>query len=445
MDPQLQQKTAAHASAVDTARIFKTVLAPTLAKGVIKRRPPVEAAVQHHELDTKALRLLQELCDKYGSGPLILDIPLRPQVLLLDPIHVQQVLKETPVPFSTASQEKQSALAHFEPGHILISIPCRRAKLRPVHEGALATSEPVHPCAEHFRALVERKLQPLLSDIDSNRGTELNWSDFVQAWFKVVRTIVLGEGARDDEGLTEVFDDIRQRGNWGFLASKDNKLESFKARMAKYLQRREKGSLVSRLPRDDSNLELEMQAAHWLFAFEPAGMAAFRALALLACQPGQQEQAVKEINGAKILNPFSRSVILESLRLWPTTPVILGELTKDYDLGGETIEKGTGVIIFAPFFHRDNEQLDSADRMAPRNWAAEGTLPSAGLVLFSSGPGICPAHNLVPMVTSFALDAILSKARVDLIQPLLDPNCLPGTLDHFEIKLRLFKRTDVAA
>ena len=154
---------------------------------------------------------------------------------------------------------------------------------------------------------------------------------------------------------------------------------------------------------------------------------------------------VNEANEASIPNSFSRSVILESLRLWPTTPVILRELTKDYDLGGQTIERGTGVIICAPFFHRNNERLDSADRMAPKNWTAEDALPSTGLVPFSSGPGICPAHNFVPMVTSLAIDAILSKARVDLIEPSLDPNALPGTLHHFEIKLSLFKRTDVAA
>lgn len=181
MDSQSQGSTAAHANAADTARVIKTVLTPTLAKGVIKRRPLVEAAAQHHELDTKALRLLQELRDRYGNGPLILDIPLRPQVLPLDTSHVEQVLNETPVPFSTASQEKQSALAHFEPGHILISSPSRRAELRPVHEGALATCERVHHCAEHFRAIVKRELQPLLSDIESNRGTELNWYDFSQA------------------------------------------------------------------------------------------------------------------------------------------------------------------------------------------------------------------------------------------------------------------------
>lgn len=47
-------------------------------------------------------------------------------------------------------------------------------------------------------------------------------------------------------------------------------------------------------------------------------------------------------------------------------------------------------------------------------------------------------------MTSLAIDAILSKARVDPIEPSLEPNALPGTLDHFVIKLRLFKRTDVA-
>jgi len=133
----------ARASLLDTFRIIKTVIAPTIAKGVIKRRPSMEALAQRCGLDTKAVRLMQRLRKTYGRGPLLVPLPFRPQLLLLDPHHVAEALEGTPMPFTPASKEKRSALAHFEPGNVLISNASRRAELRPLHEHVLATNERV--------------------------------------------------------------------------------------------------------------------------------------------------------------------------------------------------------------------------------------------------------------------------------------------------------------
>jgi len=441
MGPESQPGKVVEASIFDTVRVMKTVVAPTIAKGVIKRRASVEALAQHHGLDTKALRLLQDLRRKYGNGPLLLRFPFRSQVLLLDPSHVAQVLSETPVPFASASKEKRSALAHFEPGNILISDASRRAELRPVHEDALAANDRVHPFAEHFKNVVNEELQCLLDNPDGGVKIDLDWDKFSQAWFRIIRRISLGDAARDDERLTGDLDNIRRRANWGFAAfTNKRKLESFQAQLERYLQNREEGSLVSRLP-NSSGLDLESQVAQWLFAFDAAGMATFRALALLGCQPDQQSKAIEEANAASADHPFSRAIIIDALRLWPTSPAILRELTKDHQVGGQTFKKGTAVIIFAPFFHRDNERLAFADQMSPSTWINNESDLSAGLVPFSAGPAMCPAHNLVPMVASLVMAALLSKATITLVQPLLDPKALPGTLDNFEIKLRLSKQT----
>jgi hypothetical protein len=49
------------------------------------------------------------------------------------------------------------------------------------------------------------------------------------------------------------------------------------------------------------------------------------------------------------------------------------------------------------------------------------------------------------MVASLAMGAILSKATISVIEPSLDPEQLPGSLDHFEIKIRLSNRQGAAA
>jgi len=355
----------------------------------------------------------------------------------LDPSHVSQVLSETPVPFGSATKEKRSALAHFEPGNILIADPSRRAQLRPIHEHALATNERVHPFTRHFKEVVSEELRSLLPTADDKPKKEVTWDDFSAAWFKIIRRIVLGDAAREDESLTENLDDIRRQGNWGFAASvHQSRLQSFKDQVKHYLEHPGEESLVARIS-GGPGLDMESQVAHWLFAFEPAGMVTFRALALLGCQRDEQNKAINQPG-------FSRAVVLESVRLWPTTPAILRELTEDHQVGGRLLQKGTGVIIFAPFFHRDNQRLDFADRMATSIWTEDDAMSSTGLVPFSAGPAMCPAHNLVPLVGSLGVDEILSQATISLVQPTLNTLALPGTLDHYEIKLLLEKRKPAA-
>ncbi|XKM43008.1 hypothetical protein A4U53_034965 (plasmid) [Rhizobium ruizarguesonis] len=98
--------------------------------------------------------------------------------------------------------------------------------------------------------------------------------------------------------------------------------------------------------------------------------------------------------------------------------------------------RGTGGTIFAPFFHRDPE-LAYANRMEPSIWGPNDTVPTVGFVPFSAGAAICPAHNLVPTIASFAIGALLSGANITLLQPSLTVNDLPGTFNHFDTRLRL--------
>lgn len=428
-------------SLFDTLRVLTSVVAPTIAKGVIKRRPSVESLAQHHGLDTKALELLQDLRRKYGSDPLQLNVLLRSQILLLNPEHAAEVLLNTPVPFGSASKEKRSALRHFEPGNILIASPEERARLRPVHEHALATGSKIHPFVSRFANVVTDELRPLLASSE----TEVDWKDFSAAWSKLTLRIALGDNARDDKSLVETLDQIRRTANWGFLALTDHsRLDQFREQVAKYLDGpdRQEGSLASRLPQHaDESVDLPSQVAQWLFAFDAAGMATFRALALLGAHPQHRERVEAEAR-ASGETPLARAMLLESVRLWPTTPAILRETNRDAEIGGKKVEQGTGIVVFAPFFHRDDETLGPvAHRLSPELWAGKDEVDlEKGFVPFSAGSAMCPAHNLVPAVASLVVCGLAREREISLIHPQLDPEKLPGTLDNFEIKLKLSKR-----
>src|SRR5205814_3959596 len=179
--------------------------------------------------------------------------------------------------------------------------------------------------------------------------------------------------------------------------------EHLHERLQRYLTDAEKGSLVSMMPAD-ARYEPSSQIAQWLFAFDPAGMTTFRTLALLASHrqfvERAREEALQDRTPEDARQSFIRRCVLEALRLWPTTPAILRETTEEVSWNDCRVRKGTGIIIFTPFFGRDDEKLDFANKMSPDIWerSQNDALAELGIVPFSGGPAICPAHNLVPLL-----------------------------------------------
>src|SRR4051812_7806275 len=99
----------------DTLGMVADVIIPTVAKGALIRRPTVVALAERLDLDRRAVRRMQRLRERYGDGPLLLRIPGRSQAVILAPEDVRHVLDGSPKPFAAASDEKRSALAHFQP------------------------------------------------------------------------------------------------------------------------------------------------------------------------------------------------------------------------------------------------------------------------------------------------------------------------------------------
>jgi hypothetical protein len=104
-------------------------------------------------------------------------------------------------------------------------------------------------------------------------------------------------------------------------------------RIGRYLRRAEPYSLAGVMAHTHttSRTEPPHQVPQWLFAFDPAGMTTFRSLALLAAHPEHANRAQQEIGShrgsERQYMPYLRATVLESLRLWPTTPFLLRETT----------------------------------------------------------------------------------------------------------------------
>ena len=421
------------------------VIIPTIAKGAIIRRPKMVALAERLNLDQRAVRRVQALRDKYGTGPLLLRTTRwYPRAVVLAPAHVQRVLDESPEPFAVATTEKRAVLSHFQPKGVILSHGPARADRRRFNEAVLDTPRPVHHLHDHFVPIVHEEAERLIAT--ARASGDLGWDAFADAWFRVVRRVVFGDVARDDHTLTDELAQLRSDANWAFLKPKRTKLrQRFYNRLSTYLDQAEPGSLAGVMVATTSTSDTLpiQQVPQWLFAFDPAGMTTFRTLALIATHPQHAARVREEIEAqraeARADFPYLRACVLESLRLWPTTPLLVRQTTEQTTWETGTLGPQTGIIMYTPFFHRDDRRLPFAHRFAPQVWFENEPPQEWALVPFSAGPAICPGRNLVLLLASTMLAALLDNHEARLKPPLrLDARRpLPGTLNNYALHFAL--------
>ncbi|MGO1052324.1 cytochrome P450 [Crossiella sp. CA198] len=432
-----ENQTLTRLSTVDTAKVLALVLLPIVARGAVIRRPRAVALAQRLDADRHAVTLLTRLRARYGDAPLRLRVPGRNLVLPLDSADAHEALARSPEPFTPANLEKRHALGQFQPEGLLISPARARARRREFTEEVLDTPRPVHPQAADFTAIVQDTMAPLLA------RPELDWPTFTRQWWRLVRQVVLGAGAAEDHLLTDRLFALRRAGNWSWLHPRESRhRELFLRQLRGTIERAQPGSLAARIAetRPGPEIHPESQVAHWLFAFDAAGIAIFRTLALLATHPEQELKALAESAGASPDSywelPYLRGCVLESLRLWPTTPLILRDSTVDTSLGGHDIPAGSTIILFTPYLHR------APAGFTPEIWR-DGTAQFHGaLVPFSDGPAVCPGRNLVLFLTTQVLATLRREHEIGLLSRahLRPEHPLPSVLNHFALRFALSRR-----
>lgn len=414
---------------------------PAISAGVIARRRPVLALLERIQADERAARRWERLRTEFGRGPVELVVPGRRVIVILDPGDIGRVLAGAPAPFDPANREKRAALEQFQPHGVLISQGPIRERRRSVNETALDTGAPLHRLAEPFAAKVAGEAEVLIEQ--AGRRGAVDAADFTAAWWRLVRRVVLGEQARTDDSITDELWRLRGAANWSFAAPPLRKRrERFLARLYGYVETAEPGSLAGALADIPAGGAIDPvgQMPQWLFAFDAAGIALSRALALLTAHPEQRARARADAEAPDRarLRPYLRACVLESIRLWPTTPVILRDTTEwtRWRTGSEqfALEPGAALLILAPAFHRDR-RLPFADSFTPEIWLDGRAEQYPQLVPFSAGPAECPGRNLVLFVTSALLAHLLSGPELRLRSHDLTPGIpLPATLDNYRLE-----------
>lgn len=431
-------------SPAQSAQVAATVLVPMVAKGVILRRTRVVGLAARVDADGWAIAALRRLRRRHREAPLLLRLPGRRVVLLLSAPHVYHVLSGSPDPYSLDTAEKHASLHHFEPHGVLISTGRVRERRRALNERALDTDRPVHRLVDSISTVVEQEAETILHRVGA-AGDRLDWPTFTAGFTRIVRRVVLGDAAADDRRTTELLNRLRSAANWSFLQPpRPGPQRELASRLGRYVQRAEVGSLAAALKEeadrcaasgeaDVRELDPAGQVPQWLFAFDAAGIAAFRALAVLATH---QREAAAAARPGDPEHAYLRACLLESVRLWPTTLVVLRESTRATRWGETALPAGTVFAAPCTFLHRD-PGLPYADRFTPDLWLGGEASHNWSLIPFSGGPGACPGRNVVLLVTSALLAALWQDHRFRLTsRPDLRPDRpLPHTLNHAAIRL----------
>ncbi|MGF1661029.1 MAG: hypothetical protein ACFCVG_00915 [Kineosporiaceae bacterium] len=120
---------------------------------------------------------------------------------------------------------------------------------------------------------------------------------------------MLGDSARDDDRLTDRLLRLRRHANWSYLHPKDTDLrDRFLAGVRSRLDRAEPGSLAAVVAETPHHPDTQphRQVPQWLFAFDAAAWATYRALALVLAHPDAVLRLREELAQAPDL-PYGRA------------------------------------------------------------------------------------------------------------------------------------------
>jgi cytochrome P450 len=385
--------------------------------------------------DKRAIDVLSGIRRKHGGqGVRLLGGRL---VVLWGPEAIREVLDQSADAYASDSGAKGKGMSHFQPEALTVSRGEEWRDRRTFNESVLATPERVHPSGGRFLEVIADEVERLgLED-------RLEWSQWEALFDHVALRVIFGDGAREDQELTGLLEGLMQEANRLVGLDRSDDYYELYGRLELKLAHPEPGSLVSRMadaPQSDRTRVVH-QIPHWMFATrDTLGANAYRALGAIVADPAVERRVRDELEGADLSDPsavdglrYLEGCFEETMRLWPTVPLIARETTRETSLAGERLEEGTQVMLLNVFNHRDPDQVRSADRIDAARWA-DGARDYRFNHL-SNGAQDCPGGALVLLLGKAVLARMLAAYELELEEPALDPGePLPHMLDFFRMR-----------
>ena len=395
--------------------------------------------------DPLGVRLLSSWKRKYGAELLYVSMLGSKSLLVLEPAGIRRALDNSPHIYGDAKL-KRKGMSHFQPDAVTISRGDAWRDRRRFNEAVLDAGTSSAEYTTRFLSVIQSETARCLTDA----GTVLRWQHIQDLFDRITLRVVFGDRARDDAALLGVLKALMRESNRVVGLKTSRHFNDLYSRVRAYLQSPEEGSLAALCAHVPATEEtrIESQIPHWLFAMDETLAAnTARALALISAHRESEVRVRREMGDVDLSTPegiqaltYLEGCIYESMRLWPTTPLLARELLTEDTMGGTTIPAGTQVLIPSGFLHRDPEAVPHANTFSPEAWAS-GASGSGGerdyrFNHFSNGSQVCPGEPLALFVAKAVLASLLSGNRYTLRRPQLDvTRPLPHAYDYFKLVL----------
>jgi cytochrome P450 len=420
----------------ESLRFVATGLLPSLARGLFSPRPRAMRWLTRMDTDSRAIAVLAAIRAKHGGQGVRL---LRGKMAVLwgEPA-IREVLDQSADVYASDAGAKQKGMAHFQPDALTLSRGEEWKDRRKFNESVLATSEKVHPHGARFLDVVGDEVGRMRID------GRLRWEQWEQLFDHITLRVIFGDSARADQELTGLLEKLMSEANRiGGLKTGDDYYE-FYGRLEKKLANPDPYSLIARIseaPQTDTTRVVQ-QIPHWIFAMrDTLGANAYRALAAIVADPEVERRVREEIEAADLGDPqavgalsYLGGALHEAMRLWPTTPLLARETTRDTTLAGQKLPEGTQVMLLNVFNHRDPDTPGS-DELRPERWqSGERNYRFNHL---SNGTQDCPGGPMVMLLGQAVLARVLAAHRLRLEDSPIEPGKpLPRMLDFFQLSFK---------
>ncbi len=171
-----------------------------------------------------------------------------------------------------------------------------------------------------------------------------------------------------------------------------------------------------------SDAELVDEVATMILAgHETTAIALFWALYLLALDPETQEEVASETRGAHLESKadidrqkFTRSVIDETMRLYPSAFLIARAAREKDNAAGVEIGKGDIIMIAPWLLHRHEKLWDQPNAFIPKRFMSTEAPDRFAYLPFGAGPRVCIGAPFAQAESVLALARLIGAFRVEL-------------------------------
>jgi len=172
-----------------------------------------------------------------------------------------------------------------------------------------------------------------------------------------------------------------------------------------------------------SDAELVDEVATMILAgHETTAIALFWALYLLALDPETQEEVASETHGAHLGNKadidrqkFTRAVIEETMRLYPSAFLIARAAREKDNAAGVEIDKGDIIMIAPWLLHRHEKLWDQPNAFIPKRFMSTEAPDRFAYLPFGAGPRVCIGAPFAQAESVLALARLIGAFRVELV------------------------------